>query len=496
MALSDLWGRLTKMLGLGRARTARTFLSSYDAARPDGWNRIHWLSADSLDANSLNSREVRRRLSYRARYEVANNSYAKGIVATHVNYVVGRGPSLRMRTGSPSFNSMVEGLWQRWAKKIDLAGKLRLAVRCRIVDGESFALLIRNPANEPEAELDLQIVEAEQVASEDLKLFDENRVDGIIFDEYGNPQYYEVLPYHPGNTAAGLIRQKPRLVPADRVIHLFKCERAGQRRGISELTPALNTFAAARRYREAVLQAAENAASISLVLKTQGLPDDGPDEVQPLSTAQFQKGLIMALPLGYDVYQPKAEQPPAQYTEYQRSLLCDEARVLNMPYNIAAADSSGYSFSGGKLDHLTYFVSIDVEQAELEQQFLEPLFRRWWELAVIHYGIVQADPERPPAHGWDWPRKPVIDEQKVAVARQIELSLGVQSLSRIYAEQGLDWEDELPRLAADFGITPEAMQKLLLYRLFGATPIVKPSDSSNQGGNGKAEGRHGISTQL
>jgi capsid protein len=64
----------------------------YDAAQTTHENRRHWANADHLSANAAVGADVRRILRSRARYEVANNSYAKGIVLTLANYVVGTGP--------------------------------------------------------------------------------------------------------------------------------------------------------------------------------------------------------------------------------------------------------------------------------------------------------------------------------------------------------------------------------------------------------------------
>ncbi len=70
----------------------------YDAATTDHDNRRHWANADGLSANAANTPEVRRVLRNRSRYEVANNSYAKGICLTLANDVIGTGPRLQMLT--------------------------------------------------------------------------------------------------------------------------------------------------------------------------------------------------------------------------------------------------------------------------------------------------------------------------------------------------------------------------------------------------------------
>jgi capsid protein len=220
---------------------------------------------------------------------------------------------------------------------------------------------------------------------------------------------------------------------------------------------------------------AENIANFSLFLKTQADPSIETDIVRPLSTYPMEKGMMTALPAGYDGFQPKPEQPSATYKDFTREQSGEQARPLNMPNNIARADSSGYSFSGGKLDHLTYFVSVDVEQQDVEEDVLDPLFAVWFAEAVHRFGWgVPDDP--PPNHGWDWPEKPVIDEVKHANANKTNLSTGVAVLRRVYAQNGLDLEEELPRMAEDYGITVDEMRAALFEAHFGRSASAQQSD--------------------
>jgi len=50
----------------------------FDSAATSEDNRRHWINADALSADAATNVQVRRTLRNRARYEVANNSYARG----------------------------------------------------------------------------------------------------------------------------------------------------------------------------------------------------------------------------------------------------------------------------------------------------------------------------------------------------------------------------------------------------------------------------------
>jgi capsid protein len=98
--------------------------AKFDSAQTNADNRRHWANADGLSADGAASPGVRRILRNRARYEVANNSYARGIVLTLANDVVGTGPQLQMLSdgstglaaGSAEVNQAVEREFAAWAK--------------------------------------------------------------------------------------------------------------------------------------------------------------------------------------------------------------------------------------------------------------------------------------------------------------------------------------------------------------------------------------------
>ena len=73
-----------------------------------------------LSAAAANSPDVRRILRNRSRYEIANNSYARGITLTLANDVVGTGPRLQMLTADPASESVCRtGNSSRGLKRLD-----------------------------------------------------------------------------------------------------------------------------------------------------------------------------------------------------------------------------------------------------------------------------------------------------------------------------------------------------------------------------------------
>ena len=145
----------------GRSLGFRVVRGRYDAAMTSDENRRHWANSDGLSADAAANPMVRRTLRNRARYEVANNSYARGIVLTLANDVVGTGPRLQMLSDDAEANSRIEKEFMRWAKAVALAEKLRTMRVARAEDGEAFGILTSNDKLPTGVKLDVKLVEAE-----------------------------------------------------------------------------------------------------------------------------------------------------------------------------------------------------------------------------------------------------------------------------------------------------------------------------------------------
>jgi capsid protein len=438
--------------------------AKYDAAQDSDEFRNYWASTDFYDADSANSRSEREKLVRRSRYEVGNNGYSDGIAQTYATDMIGKGPVLRMQTGSEGFNRLVELSWYQWCKEIKFRRKLWTMAHAKHQDGESFGILRRNQKLRHRVKLDIVLHETEQIQTPVLPYGQPGYIDGIQFDAFGNPTFYDVLPAHPGsNHTYPNYTTNPEKVDARFMMHWFKMRRPGQHRGIPEMTSTLNLGAAARRWREAVIAAAENIADFTMFIKTQFEPDEM-DSVAPMSTLDVQKRMITALPAGHDAFQPKAEQPTATYAEFNKSLISEQARPKSMPLNKAACDSSSYNYASGRLDHQTYYGELDVDREDCNDQVLDPCFDAWFDFAVVAYGWLGGDPavisDAAKAHVWDWPKHQVADIGSEADANDKRLKNGSVSLVATYSEAGQDYEDELVSMATSNGVSVDQQRQI------------------------------------
>ena len=439
----------------------------YDAAQDSESMGRYWAFADHLDADSSNSRSIRQKLVSRSRYETQSNAYYQGILATQANYLVGTGPTLRMQSRTPGFNEAVEALFKQWAMEIALPAKLWCMAHAKVQDGEALALAGTNERLRSRVKLDLMLIETEQCQTPWLLAPERGQVDGIKLDGFGNPLWYDILTQHPGSDGLSLSSDAEQ-VPSELVMHWFRMRRPGQHRGVPEMTSSLNCGAGFRRWRDSTLTAAEVAANFAVLLQTTMAPDES-DFAAPFSTAEINKGMMTALPFQYDAKQLDAKHPNSTYSEFHKSQVSEQARPLGMPYNVAAADSSSYNYASGRLDHQSYFMSLDVDREDCQARVLDKIFGLWYAEAELEYGWTRGSV---PQHTWDWPQHPVADIRAEAIANNFNLRNGSVGLTQVYANQGYDAEEQMQADADLFGIPIEQYKQRVFDTLF---PEQQPS---------------------
>lgn len=432
----------------------RNIRAKYDAAQTNDENRNHWANSDGLSSREANSHGVRDILRRRSRYEVANNCHARGITLTLANDIVGAGVKLQCLLPSEESNDAIEKAWSEWADSVFLAEKLHTFVLSTIVNGESFMLLTNNQQSTSSVQLDIRLVECDRFSSPFGFPVSNNAVDGIEFDDVGNPIAYHMLKHHPGDSAFARVMDGSQVVryPASQVIHWFRADRDEQVRGIPELTPALPIFSQLRRYTLAVLMAAEIAADFAAFIHTDAEPD-AEESPSPFSTTDIDKGMITALPKNYKVTQLEPAQPTATHDTFTKTLLREACHCLNIPYNIATADFSGDSYAGGRMAQGVYQRFVEVRRKHFELRVLNRIFAAWLDEATK---IPKLIPANIPAsalsvpHTWFYAEWPHVDPKKEADAVRTELLAGTTTLAIEYAKKGLDWRKQLPNRGAEF----------------------------------------------
>lgn len=365
-------------------RTRSLRQSSYDINRNTPDNAKWWAAADFLSPDATNSYAARRYAVSRCRQEVANNSICDGIVDTLANDTIGRGPRLQVPLDDESAGEFLETEFMGWLEEIGFSHSLWLGRAEVAVAGEIIYLFRDNPRLNTPVTLMVQALETDRLTTPTPNITDPDFVDGIEFDEFGNPTIYHLLRHHPGSALG-----QPDVIdpyPADRIILWKAVTRVEQHRGFPEIAPAVPLFAALRRFREATISAAEKAADPAAILSTDNpLADMDGQDLDPMEVIEWEPGMMLTMPANVKLMQMIAEHPATTYEMFVREITKEALRCVSMPYIVASGDSSNANYSSGRLDHQVYHKAIRVMQSQIERVVLRRLWFAWLdEAASIH----------------------------------------------------------------------------------------------------------------
>lgn len=449
-------------------RDHRQLRARFDAAQTTDENARHWANADYLGPNSALNPAVRKRLVSRARYEWENNTYARGMIRTLANDLIGTGPVLQVKGTTRTDALAVEDAFWDWCLAARIPEKLRTMRQAKARDGETFAEFRTNPRIKSPVRLDLLPFETDLVEGDHSGYPNSSLLDGLYLDDFGNVIAYRVLNQHPGDGGLFWFTGESEILRVDNVIHLFNADRPGQLRGCPEITPALPLYAQLRKYTLAVIRAAESAAIPSWIIETDGESLLEPEEFE---TVETERGMGLTLPKGSRMNQLKAEHPTSTYASFKREIIAEIARCLGMPFNVAAGDSSSYNYSSGRLDHRTYYKALRVERSYWERNALDVILTKWWEEARLIPGLL---PDRffraeVPAHEWRWDGDEHVDPTKEADAMVTRIAYGFTDIAAECATLGGDAEVIHQKNAAILGLTYDEYRKRLADKFFGAT---------------------------
>ena len=359
---------LSPRAGLRRAH-ARALLSTLEAT-------AHYRAA-SIPRRSASVRPVagdadavagaaRQQITLSVRDVVRNNPLAARAVQVLVNAIVGTGIEPKLI----SKDDELQGEWKASllplldSTSIDaddrstLAGLQRLMVRAMVIDGEALMILPRETG--PGGIFQVRVLEAEYL-DDRMQGRAENPAnavyDGIEYGPDGRVVAYHLYDEHPGSMLwrpdwKGLSSSR---VPADRVIHLFRQDRPGQRRGVSWLAPVLDDLVALADNDEAQLMRQKIAACFAAFWRTEKLPEAAgiPGKLAP--------GLIQQI--GHDDEVSFANPPDVTgYDDFAKIHLRRIASGLGITYEALTGDLSNVNFTSGRLGRIEMSQNVEAWQ--------------------------------------------------------------------------------------------------------------------------------------
>ena len=186
---------------------AQSTQQGYDILRREH-ETDHWKYAQTnLASSALDTYYVLQRLRRLCRSEFRNNPHLKGLVLKMGHEVIGTGPvpeiiPYRLNDKTQKAANQTEKDFLEHACEIRMTQKLRMRENEKRVGGESFSVFRTNRGIKT-VPIDFEVYEGDQFHTPGFlyeELYDGSEyppVDGIRFDDWGNPSIYHRLRQHP-----------------------------------------------------------------------------------------------------------------------------------------------------------------------------------------------------------------------------------------------------------------------------------------------------------
>ena len=336
---------------------------------------------------------------------------------------------------------------------------LRMAVRTRARDGETFLRMVPTKANQDGLTLEYWDADLLNQTKDRRAEPGQNAIVlGVEVDPAGRPLTYHVYDDY--------TKRQTQQIDAGWMLHYYRVLRPMQARGYPDFAPVMLALRMLNGYREAELVAARTAAAKMgfLVTKDDGtglVTGDDPTQGVPLDASP---GVISQLPRNTEFSAWDPQHPTQAFGDFVYSIGTTIATGLNHSFPSLFGDLTRTSWSSGRLGIVAERDHYRSEQQLVIASICRPLFERWLQVGQLRGTI--AVPKGSTVEALWMPRGfPYVDPLKDMEANRQALATFQTSYSQLAAEQGLDFEDLLIQnrrdedLAAQYGFTLIREQK-------------------------------------
>jgi len=395
-------------------------------------------SGGSGDAHS---RYDRPRLINQSRTFYRDNGLYKGMIDRAIDYMVGSGFTLQVKTDNTNFNKKLEGLWNSWNFKPEIRGLLlgfetaQMFLREAILCGDIGAIKTNKGV--------LQIIEAEQINGGNQSK------DGIDKNIFGVPTGYWVSGY---NDHGYLNTTTSRKIDPANFLFMTNPDRPSSTRGV----PACQSvFAMLHRINDvcdseaiamqllsrlAVAVTRENADQRAFIESKEDPKKAGADTTGQLGSRlmELEYALMFHARPGEKIEGIEHNIPGKNFGESLRLFLRLLGLPLGLPLEIVLLDwtNSNYSQSRAVLEQA--FQSFIKWQSKLDGFYYTPAFE--WKLQGWRSSGLLGNRKEIP-YSWIKPTFPWIDQLKECQAKGMMIDRALMTHSEACKSRGQDRDD-------------------------------------------------------
>jgi len=375
----------------------------------------------------------------------------------------------------------------------------KLAMIQKKRDGEFFTRFYRSRRSDLLNPLQLQFIDPSQIrgaAFTNTYGFPVNEYDGIERDKSGREIAYKIYQYDKEKKAyvAVTVPTRGPRSGLTQMIHSYQSEYAGQGRGYSDLSHAIQEFEQHTDFTTAHIKQAAIQASISMYVKPNKedpaanpfdiqtgapagprdasiAPTPGSDgSVEQLSYHPMNETTMMTpgavgvwnLQGGEDLKVLNQSSPVDSYRDFTEAFVSHLSASMGMPGEVLLM-KFGQSYSASRALLVMYWRIVEMEREELATDYLDPSYEAYLE------GEIAAGRVRAP--GWSNPRlrqawlknnwigdaMPNIDPMRTAKADKEYLEMGATTINRVARElNGSEAKANMAALTKEYEMLPQS----------------------------------------
>ena len=490
-------------VALGAKRTQRVYAGA----------QVTRLTADSYGSIMSADQEQRgalKRLRGEARRLERDNSYASRFLDILAENVVGHeGIQLQARKISSrgkldqGLNKQLAAAWMRWGlpencsldQRLSWVDVQQLVIRHIARDGEVLLRMVEGADNEfsfAVQVLDVDLLDDEFSADTVPGRRGHSVHQGIEEDASGRVTHYHLWTQHPSEYGSGLKRREP--VPAREILHLYVQRRVGQRRGPSWFAPIIVDLSHYDATVEAEVVATRIAASKFYTIERDPEFHTVPPKDEDSILDDVEPGQGLDLDPGLKLNAIDWNHPNTGLADFSRVILHSTAAGWSVSYATLTGDLRQVNYSSIRTGSITERDTWRRIQGWLAMHLHRRVFDRWVKFAALNghvparevSGWLDVDWK---GRGWKW-----VDPVKDGDAAAAAVHNGFNTRSNILAEQGLDFEDVIDRLAEEAEYARQAGVQLptVPAKATGTQPQDNDDDSGT-GDGGRGDDRAGAS---
>ena len=371
-----------------------------------------------------------------------------------------------------------EWVFWEWSKEADADGLDHFAdlqyqsIRNVLVAGEYLNLPVWIDRPGRSLALAIQVLDPRRLRTPYDLSHDAAIRDGVRLAPSRERLGYYVADPDDGPITSLLSENQFRYIPARRghrpgIFHGFHRREPEQVRGISVLAPVIKLFRDYTDYMDYEVVGAILAASVPLFIETTPGMDPGawPGETATETTASGQTLQTKEYAPGQVWYGDKNQKPHViannrpgnSFPVFVETLLRSMGAACGLSYETVTKDFSKTNYSSARAALLETWRVIGLYQTWLVNHFCQPVWEMVFEEAWLR-GKITLPPGAPDfyqarsawtASTWTPPKRGHIDPVKEVASGKEAIVSNMMSLSSWYAEQGLDYQEELRQIAKE-----------------------------------------------